>query len=200
MANAPTRPPTRPDGGRRPPKGPVVARTRRLTYEVVRARLTVAADRLAERGDEDLAEAVNAVLDSRGWELLKPPSLASGYGKRNVALYMAVSVKKRLEDMAREAGRESEKDPLTVLAEVVDEGWEKFLAGEYEPVQPARAGRGKAPEKANLNVRPSNDLRERVQAACGEASAQLGWEVTPGKIAMSYLFDEFGIEPEDQLK
>jgi hypothetical protein len=176
-----------------------VARSRhRLTPEIVRARLTVAADRLTERGDKDLAEAVTAVLDTRGWELLKPAPMSSA--RRNVPLYMPASVKKRLEDAARKAGEESGKAPGTVLAEVVEEGWQKFLAGEFEPVPPVRAPRGKAPVKENLNVRPSDELRLRVEEAAKAASEELGWDVSAGKVAVSYLFDEFGITDEDQLK
>jgi hypothetical protein len=173
----------------------VARSTRRLAPAVVRARLTVAADRLAERGDKDLAEAVHAVLDTRGWELLKPPT-STGGGNPNVALFMSKSVKKTLEESAAEAGREAGKKPLTVLAEVVNEGWQKFLDGEFEPVPPARAGRGKAPEKENLNIRPDGSLRKQVT----EAALERGTGLTAGQIAMSYLFDEYGISDADQLK
>lgn len=175
-----------------------MARSRRLTPEIVRARLTVAAERLAGGGDKDLAEAVEAVLAPRGWSLLKPATMSSGH--RNVPLYMSSTAKAKLEDAARKAGEESGKAPARVLAEVVNEGWEKALAGQYEPVAPVRAPRGKAPVKENLNVRPDNDLRERMDEAAPELAAELGWDVTAGKVAMSYLFDEFGISDEDQLK
>lgn len=195
MRHAPTRPPNHP-GGRRPPKGPLVARSPRLTPEIVRARLTVAADRLAERGDADLAEAVNAVLSPRGWQLLKPAPAGTGGGNPNLALFMSKTVKQRLEETAAEAGKESGKKPATVLAEVVNEGWQRFLDGEFEPVPPVRAPRGKAPAKENLNLRPDGSLRERVD----EAAKQRGIGMSAGQIAVSYLFDEYGITDEDQLK
>lgn len=199
MRNAPTtRPPTRSDGGRRPAERTPVARDRRLTPQIAHAHLVVAADRFDESGDKDIAETMRILAGPRGWELLKPPPVTSG--QRTYGLYMASSVKKRLEDAARAIADKSGKAPLTVLAEVVNEGWQKFLDGEFEPVKPVRAPRGKAPAKENLNVRPNNELRVRVEEAAKAASEELGWEITPGKVAMSYLFDEFGISDEDQLK
>ncbi|MFI2620427.1 hypothetical protein [Streptomyces sp. NPDC018584] len=167
---------------------------RRLTPDITRARLTVAADRLKQNGDDDLAEAVEAVLQPRGWELLKPP--ASTSGDPNVALFMSSTVKKALEEAAAESGQA----PATVLAEVVNEGWRKFLAGEFMPSPPVRAPRGKAPAKENLNLRPSGALKEQVEEAAKAASAEAGWQMSAGKIAMAYLFDEYGITAEDQLK
>jgi hypothetical protein len=177
-----------------------VARSRRPDLEVVRAHLIVAADRFDESGDKAVAQTFRSLLEPRGWELLKPATMSSG--ARNVALYMSGWVKNRLEERAREIGREREPEtaPLTVLGEIVEEGWQKFLDGAYEPLPPVRAPRGKAPVRVNLNVRPSNELRERVQEACPAASDLLGWDVTPGKVAASYLFDEFDITDEDQLK
>jgi hypothetical protein len=188
VANAPTRPPARPNGGRRPPKGPTVARSPRLTPEIVRARLTVASERLAERGDKDLAAALEAVLAPRGWMLLKPE--ASDRGNRNLALWMDKAAKERIEQAAQEAGES--------LAEVVNDGYRKFLVGEFVPAPLARAPRGSAPEKENLNVRPDNTLRQQVEEACAAKSEELGYTLSASKVAMSYLFSEYG--EEDLLK
>ncbi len=190
MVNAPTRPPARPDGGRRPPRGPLVARSPRLTPDVIRARLTVAADRLAERGDTDLAEAVRAVMQPRGWELLKPATFSSG--NRNLGLWMDKAAKERIEQAARDRGES--------LADVVNEGYRKFLAGDFVPAPLARAPRGSAPEKANLNVRPDNTLREQVEEAAAAKSEELGHPVSASRVAMAYLFSEYGEEDLLQLQ
>lgn len=192
MVNAPTRPPARPDGGRRPPRGPLVARSTDLSPQLIRARMTVAVDRLKDRGDADLAEALEVVLAPGGWRKLRSPSSVGG-GNDNYALYMATSVKNWLEDAARET--DPERAPGTVLAEVVNEGWEKFLTGDFQPAPLARAPRGKAPEKENLNLRPDTALGKKVE----EASKQRGLRMSAGQIGMSYLYDQYGISDEQQI-
>ncbi|MBP5918698.1 hypothetical protein F3K34_43730 [Streptomyces sp. LBUM 1486] len=161
-----------------------MARSPRLNPDVIRARLTVAADRLAERGDDDLAEAVRAVMQPRGWELLKPAPASSG--NRNLGLWMDKAAKERIERKAKEAG--------DALADVVNEGYRKFLAGEFVPAPLARAPRGSAPEKENLNVRPDNTLREQVEAAAAAKSEELGHPVSASRVAMAFLFSEYGEE------
>ncbi|WP_328545434.1 hypothetical protein [Streptomyces europaeiscabiei] len=161
-----------------------MARSPRLTPEVIRARLTVAADRLAERGDADLAEAVRAVMEPRGWQLLKPPATTTG--NRNLGLWMDKAAKERIEQAAKEAGES--------LAEVVNDGYRKFLAGEFVPAPLARAPRGGAPTKENLNVRPDNTLREDVEKAAAAKSEELGYQVSASRVAMAYLFSEYGEE------
>ncbi|MFD5848312.1 hypothetical protein [Streptomyces chartreusis] len=180
-----------------------MARTPRLTPDTIRARLPLAAGKLREIGSTDLAEAVEAAVDlvgSPGWKLTPP-------AERNVALFMSRWVKRTLEEKARLAAADESartgKAPLpaaTTLALVVEEGWRKFLAGEYEPLPPVRAARGQSPEKENLNLRPSGELKQQVEDACAEASEAAGWKMSAGKIAMSYLYDEYDISDEDQLK
>ncbi|WP_045562717.1 hypothetical protein [Streptomyces sp. FxanaA7] len=167
-----------------------MARSPRLTPDVIRARLTVAADRLAERGDTDLAEAVRAVMQPRGWELLKPATFSSG--NRNLGLWMDKAAKERIEQAARDRGES--------LADVVNEGYRKFLAGDFVPAPLARAPRGSAPEKANLNVRPDNTLREQVEEAAAAKSEELGHPVSASRVAMAYLFSEYGEEDLLQLQ
>lgn len=182
-----------------------MTRSRRLTPEVVRARLTVASDRLREGGDKDLAEAIDAVTAPRGWELLKKPARETT-AEPNMALWMNKSIKEYLEAKAREEAKaEAEetggqpKDAATVLAAVVNEGWEKFLAGEFDPRKPLRSARGSATPKMNLNVRPKDALAEKVKAACPARSKELGWEPTPGLVAIAWLYSEYGITDDDQL-
>ena len=207
MANAPTHPPNRSNHGGSPPKGPRrMPRSRRLDPAVVRARLTVLSDRLhRNEADADLAETVDAILAPRGWELLKKPAKPTT-AEPNVALWMNKSIKEYLEAKARqEAKDEAEetgqpaKDAATILAAVVNEGWEKFLSGEFKPQKPLRSARGSATPKMNLNVRPKESLGQQVQAVCPAKSKELGWEVTPGLVAMAWLYSEYGITDDDQL-
>src|SRR5688572_26529090 len=117
LATAPTHPPNRSTGGGSPPKGPRMTRRRRPTPDVVRARLTVAADRLHDSGDKDLAEAIQAVLAPRGWELLRKPEKATE-AEPNMAIFMNKAVKDAIQAKAN-ASRDS-------LAGVVEEGFRQF--------------------------------------------------------------------------
>lgn len=212
MANAPLRPPNRSLNGGRPPKGPRMTRPRRLAPDTVRARLTALPGRLTNPEappaytDTEFAEAVDAVIAPRGWELLKPTVPAGA--RVNLALYMATTVKAALEAKARaEAVAEAEetgtppRDPGTVLGEVIDQGFARFIAGEFVPDRPVKKPRGKGPAvlKANLNVRTDQGLRDRVAELCPARSAELGWTVTPGMVAMAWLFSEYGITEDDQI-
>ncbi|QWA26845.1 hypothetical protein [Streptomyces osmaniensis] len=164
-------------------------RSRRLAPDVVRARLTVLADRLHKRDeDADFAEAVDAILAPRGWELLKPA--AQSTGEPNLALWMNKSIKEAIYAKAQAAGEN--------VRDVVEEGFRKFLAGEFTPEKPVRTVRGSQVEKDNLNVRASAALCGQVTKRCPAATKELGWEVTPGRVAMSWLYAEYGISDDDQ--
>lgn len=166
-----------------------MTRPRRLAPDVVRARLTVASERLAAAGDTDLAEAVDAVLAPRGWELLKKPAVTSA-ANPNMAMSMNKAVKDAIAAKAKAAGDN--------LASVVDEGLQAFLDGEFVPDKPLRSARGSSTAKENLNVRPSKELRDQVEAVCAVRSRELGWTVTPGLVAMAWLYSEYGITEDDQ--
>jgi hypothetical protein len=184
VVNTPTtRPPNRPRSERRPPKGPSVARSRRLTPELTRARLTVASDTLRAGGHPDLAEAVDAILAPRGWELLKREVKDSG--QPNLSISTHEPVKQAIEQAAAAAG--------TTVTAVVDEAFRAFLAGEFEPTQPVRYRRGTAPAKAVINVRPDAELRRQVEEAAQAKSAELGWRLNAGRIAVSYMVHKYGI-------
>lgn len=214
MANAPTHPPNRSHNGGSPPKGPRRMTRHRLAPDVVRNRLTALSGHLkqpepvgqAPYTDAEFAEAVDAVLAPRGSELLKRP--ASGNARINMALYMAATVKAALEarakaEAAAEAKESGEKprEAGTILGEVLDEGLARFVRGEFTPDRPMKKPRGKGPEilKANLNVRADEGLRDQVRELCPARSAELGWTVTPGMVAMSWLFSEYGITEDDQI-
>ncbi|MFB7738246.1 hypothetical protein ACFC08_28435 [Streptomyces sp. NPDC056112] len=190
-----------------------MTRPRRLAPHTVRARLTALPGRLTNPDtapaytDVEFAEAVDAVIAPRGWELLRKPP-ASDTARANVALYMATTVKAALEAKARaEAAAEAEetgmapRDPGTVLGEVIDQGFQRFLQGQFVPDRPVKKPRGKGPAivKANLNVRVDQGLRDQVAELCPARSVELGWTVTPGMVAMAWLFSEYGITEDDQI-
>ncbi|WP_042174597.1 hypothetical protein [Streptomyces sp. NBRC 110035] len=164
-------------------------RSRRLAPEVVRARLTVASDRLRQSGDEDLAEAIDAVTAPRGWELLKKPVKETA-ADPNMALWMNKTIKDAILAASRVAGDS--------LPDVVDQGFRAFIAGDFVPAKPLRSARGSATPKDNLNVRPSKTLRDQVEALCPAKSTELGWQVTPGLVAAAWLYEEYGITDDDQ--
>lgn len=187
-----------------------------LTPAQARERLTALSGRLknspstdgteAVYTDEQYAEAVDAVLAPRGWELLKRPTV-SATARQNMGLYMAVAVKAALEAKARaEAGEAAQpgqpvKDPGTILGEVVDEGFKHFIDGKFTPDRPVKKPRGQGPAitKMNLNVRADPALRDRAAELCPAKSVELGWTVTPGLVAMAWLFSEYGITEDDQI-
>jgi hypothetical protein len=190
VVNTPTtRPPGRPRSERRSPKGPSVARSR-PTPELIRSRLTVAADRLRTSGDNDLAEAIEHVTAPGGWKLLQPRPATSE--DPNVALFMNKAIKDVLMAKAEAAG--------TTLTADVNEAFEKFLAGEFTPTAPIRSRRGSGAEKTNLNVRPRAALKEQVDQLAEAKSAELGWKVTAGRVATAYLYAKYEISAEEQAK
>lgn len=219
MVNAPTHPPNRSRNGGRPPEGPsTVPVRRRVSYELARARLATGAEHLRAQDNKELkaaADTIDQLLGPRGWEILRRPSPASQRERDpNMPLWMNKSIKDFLQAMA---GQESKaqwkamtaeqrteaglKEPMgadAFLAQVVEEGFRKFLAGEFVPEKPLRTVRGSSTEKRNLNVRPSKTLRDQVEEVCPARSLELGWDVTPGLIAASWLYAEYGITEDDQ--
>lgn len=66
------------------------------------------------------------------------------------------------------------------MSEVLIEGWEKFLAGEWTPVQPVRAGHGQGLAKAPVNVRAPKELIQRVEAEAARLVEENGWPTGRG--------------------
>ena len=145
MANAPNkRPPNNRTSGR-PPRGPRPVPTCRN----LRAGLTAASTRLREVNSPDLAEHVDTVLTLSTYELRDALNI-----DENLSIRIPVTARDRIVAGAEQAGR-------TVTADVND-GFTAYLAGAFTPAPPARARRGEAEDKVNLNVRPNDALRQRV--------------------------------------
>lgn len=98
--------------------------------------------------------------------------------------------------------RAYENTPTTVTDDVV-EGWEKFLAGEWEPATPVRAAAG-SPGKTNTSVRVPKDLIARVEAAAEQMVADKDWPTTRGAklnarhVAAQWLARKYPASPESE--
>jgi len=182
VANAPTRPPTyRP--GRRKPRG------HRPVARPTREQLALAADRLDASGYPDSASVVRSVIEPGGWNLLSESSQQSSN--------LALTVDEKLKFDLRAAALKLQVS----LSLVAEEGYQAVLDGLWVP-HSAQSG-GKRTRDAHyvrsvLNVRVSNDLRERVREVLPELSERVGFKVTESSIAVQWMMDELGVSrPED---
>jgi hypothetical protein len=199
VANPRTRPPNRHHtSGRRPPKGPTVARrTPRTTdtdYEVTRAGLTTAAKLLRTFDHKDAAKAtaaLDAVLAPGGWKLLRPDYTPGD----NLAIYMDLDIREKLKAAAAAAG--------DILGEVVTDGFRAFIEGTWTPRQPgqrARRNSGATSKKGNLNVTPDNEVRRQARNRAEDVSAELGWRVTEAKLAAAWLIEKYGLDADEAIE
>ncbi|MFJ1900429.1 hypothetical protein [Streptomyces sp. NPDC088115] len=65
----------------------------------------------------------------------------------------------------------------------VNEGFQKFLAGEFVPTAPAWPGTA---DMVPMKIRPNNDLHDQVRGAGG---------LRPTQVAVAYLLNKYGIDP-----
>lgn len=177
MANTPRRPPNRPRSDRRPPRGhrPVPDKDTTL-----RPRLAAAATKLRAINEPDLADAIDDVLAPNGWgRLRRSDPTTSDTLDRNMAMSMPIEWREQIKDRAKAKGHQ--------LADIVNEGLQKYLDGSFVPTLLERSRRGAAPEKGNLNVRAKDALREAVQQQ----------EDSPGAaaVAASYLMSVYRVGP-----
>lgn len=66
------------------------------------------------------------------------------------------------------------------VTEVVIDGWKKFLAGEWEPVEPVRGAMYSHIAKAPVNVRVPGELLQQVEDAAARLVAEKGWRTGRG--------------------
>lgn len=187
VVNAPTRPPG-PRSLRRSPRGP---RTVALNPEDQRRRdqLVTAANTLRESGKPDLADAVDYVLTPAGQKFIGRLHYQklSETADPPLSIGMTVSRKTQVKQAAAAAG-----DTLT---SVLDDGFRRFLAGEFE-FRRERAAHGKAESRATLNTRPDGVLQGEVARRCRElkeASGAVGLGLSP--VAAAILYERYGLGP-----
>ncbi len=170
MANAPKkRPPNNRSSGR-PPRGPRPVPTNRS----LRTELQAAASLLRDGGDLGYAEAVNAVLAPGGWKELRDTDTDG------TETNMAIRIEQRYRDAVVAAAAKR-----VTITSVVNEGFQKYLAGEFTP-RPRVQGRRTTGEKVvNLNVRPNAALHGQVRES----------GVLPMHVAHDYLLFRFKVGP-----
>jgi hypothetical protein len=143
----------------------------------LRPRLEAAAKKLHQAGEPDLAEAVETILAPNGWGRLRRTDPTTSEGERNVPIWMPKAWRQQIKDAAEAEG--------VSLSAVVDEGFGKYLDGSFEPPAPTRGRYPSGAEMGNLNVRPSGELRARVEAGSMPVS----------HVAASYLFARYQVGP-----
>lgn len=136
-----------------------------------------------EEADAELAvigaAAVDAILDPGGWTQIREEE---GAFTTNVPLTTRASVRDAIKKAAEK------RRPRKTLSALVTEGFRKVLAGDWEPPQRGKASRIPAGDKrVVLNVTIEDALRQELSKALPALSERLGYPVTEGGIAMSYL-------------
>lgn len=155
-------------------------RARTSSAHTIHARLAAGAAKLRQAGADDEANAIDEILAPSGWGLLRRAEAAANperAGERNLAIPLPKDIRDEIKARAAANG--------DVITRVVNEGFEKYLAGKFTPKQPQRSAWGSGEVKANLNVRPSGELRDRV-----EQEGPLALHV-----AGAYLMHKYGLGP-----
>jgi hypothetical protein len=128
--------------------------------------------------------AVDAILKPGGWTQLREDE---GVFTTNLPL----TTRKSLRDALKKAA-ERKRESLTG---VVTQGFGEVLAGTWTPPERGKSSPMAAGDsRAVLNVTIEDALRKKIQRALPRLSEELGYKVTEGGIAMSYLLKE--LEPE----
>jgi len=78
--------------------------------------------------------------------------------------------------------------------DIINEGYQAFLDGRFDP-QPVVWQEADQADMGLLKVHPNNALFEQVQAAC-KGRPGLGSLYGPSRVAIDYLLDQLGIDPE----
>ncbi|MFD7855245.1 hypothetical protein ACFV6B_13295 [Streptomyces microflavus] len=144
------------------------------TNRSLRTELQAAASLLRDGGDLGYAEAVNAVLAPGGWKELRDTDTDG------TETNMAIRIEQRYRDAVVTAAAKR-----VTITSVVNEGFQKYLAGEFTP-RPRVQGRRTTGEKVvNLNVRPNAALHGQVRES----------GVLPMHVAHDYLLFRFKVGP-----
>lgn len=186
-----TRRPPRLGKGRRRPEGhaapmPRVSKRQILTQALPHVEAVITD---LQSTNPEQAEAVSAVLRlaEDGVQAVELRSRTSpGSDKRPFSF----DVSSALWILASDAGG---------VTQIVVDGWEKFLAGEWQPVEPVRSGNtGSDVAKAPVNLRVPGALLERVEARAAEMISEKGWRTARGytlnarQIATQWLARTYG--------
>lgn len=97
-------------------------------------------------------------------------------------------VPRRIRDQIRAAAAASGD----LVDDIVNEGFQKFLDGDFDP-QPVVWRPEDAADMVPLRMHPDDDLFERVKQAVKDRP---GGVLRPAQLAIDYLLDQLGIDPE----
>ena len=124
--------------------------------------------------------ALRLLLDEFGLDY--EPSENAYASKTLLSLYVAP----RLAAAFRDSGQD--------LAALIEAGFGKTVAGEFEPLQVPKASPGSEYERERISLYVDAALTEQVRAMRGELRESLGIGVTPQSIAIDYLVSELGLD------
>jgi hypothetical protein len=154
------------------------------------AKLRQASAHLRSTGAPDLAEEVDFVLTDEGARFLNRMRWGTVADENpNLAISVTPELRARLKALASENGKK--------LDQILREGFDRYIAGEWLPPEPVKRSRGV--EKVNLNLRTDAGQRKRLRELKPERSEELGYQVPDAWIALAWLLEEFGLEAEDVL-
>jgi hypothetical protein len=140
----------------------------------------------------DLADEVDFVLTDEGARFLNRLRWGSVADQSpNLAMNVTPALRARLKALASENGKK--------LDQIVQEGFERYIAGTWLPPEPIKRPRGSGSETVNLNVRTDAGQREKLRQLKDERSRELGFKVADAWVALAWLLEEFGIPDEDVL-
>ncbi|MEU3656499.1 hypothetical protein AB0E67_27560 [Streptomyces sp. NPDC032161] len=196
-----------------------MARTPTSPARTIRARLTTGETALRQQADSlastdaasadevrAAADAIAEVLAPNGWGLLRRAETLANPGsasKPNLPIFMNKEIRETIKsrnEARREALKSKAEAKAATLSADVDEGFRKFLSGEFTPDAPIRSRRNSGAEKGNLNVRPDPGLVQQVKDLADAKSAEYGWTVTPARVATAYLMKKYRISEAAQAK
>jgi hypothetical protein len=127
----------------------------------------------------DFAEAIDSILVPNGWgRLRRSDPTTSESVNRNMGVRMPREWRTQIQERAKKAGNGIKDD--------MNEGFEKYLAGEFEPIAPKLSPHGASDDMVLLNARPKDDLRTAID--------QQG-DHTPALVAGAYLMSKYRVGP-----
>ncbi|MGW7398111.1 hypothetical protein ACWGH7_16620 [Streptomyces cyaneofuscatus] len=147
------------------------------TNRSLRTQLQAAASLLHDGGDPnpELARAVKQVLLPGGWKELRD---TDEVGKdTNMPI--------RIEQRYRDAVTKRAADQRVTITSLVNEGFERYLAGKFTPRPRVQGRRATGETVVNLNVRPNAALHGQVRES----------GVLPMHVAHDYLLFRFKVGP-----
>lgn len=194
MVNAPTRPPNRDPGRRRPPEGPRLVPLSRRDQERVE-KIQEASVHLRETGAPELAEHVDFLLTDEGANFVNRLRWKDASEENpNLAIFMETTLRDEIKAGVTAAGKTLPTQAVLAL--------NAFLNGDYLPTRQENGPRGSGVSKSNLNVRVNGDLRQRVDEHGKKLleDGVLDWAPRTSHVLKSWFVEKFTHTPGDDTQ